>query len=114
MKKILVHGEYMCILNLIALPFILVFWQKENPIFWALIIFLDLAEIMLMDEKIFFKLLLDPKWKADTKRIKIYMLAVVIGYVIAGLSSWILLLILILNDSLSSLINMEIKKHTQK
>lgn len=104
MKKMLIHGEYMCILNLIALPFVITFYQRGSLIFWALLIFLDLAELMLLvDENRFIHYVMDKNLKQETQRIKIYMVAIVVFYVYIGIfQSWILLLMLLINDILSS------------
>lgn len=116
MKKILIHGEYMCILNLIALPFLVMFYNQGNMVFWILLLFLDIAEIMLLiDEKKFLSYVLSKEHHHETQRIKLYLLAMVLIYIyIAFAQSFILVLILLINDGLSSALTAVIHKHVIK
>lgn len=113
MKKVLIHGEYMCILNLIALPFLVMFFNRGNMMFWVLLLFLDIAEyLLLLDEKELFSYVKDKQLHHETLRIKIYMIGIVIFYIgIACLQSLGLLFILIANDALSSAANFLLHKH---
>lgn len=113
MKKVLIHGEYMCILNLIALPFLVMFFNRGNMMFWVLLLFLDIAEyLLLLDENELISYVMDKQLHHETLRIKIYMVGIVIFYLaIAFLQSFALLLILLANDIISSAINVLLHKH---
>lgn len=116
MKKILIHGEYMCILNLIALPFLVMFYNQGNMVFWILLLFLDISEIMLViDEKKFISYVLDKEHHKETQRIKLYLLSIVLIYVyIAFAQSFLLVLILLINDGLSSAVTAVVHKYMIK
>lgn len=113
MKKVLIHGEYMCILNLIALPFLVMFFNRGNMMFWVLLLFLDIAEyLLLLDENELIGYVMDKQLHQETLRIKIYMVGIVAFYVgIAFLQPIALLLILLANDFVSSALNRIIHKH---
>ena len=108
MKKLLIHIEYICILNLIALPFLIMLYQKQSMIIWAMLIFLDAAALLLkIDEKEIFYALREDQLKAETQRIKIYLSAIGAFYLcIPFVSSWMLLLYIVLNDLLMSGLSM--------
>lgn len=113
MKKVLIHGEYMCILNLIALPFLVMFFNRGNMMFWVLLLFLDIAEyLLLLDENELIGYIMDKQLHHETLRIKIYMVGIVVFYVgLAFLQPIVLLLILLANDILSSALNVVIHKY---
>lgn len=107
MKKLLIHTEYLCILNILALPFVIMFYERGTMMLWALLIFLDVAELMLqIDESKLVTALTDADLKQETQRIKIYMVGIVLVYLyILFARSWVLLVILLINDAISSLIS---------
>lgn len=104
MKKLLIHTEYICILNLIALPFLIMLYQRESLMIWAMLIFLDAAALLLkIDEKEILYALQEEQLKTETQRIKIYLLAIAAFYLcIPFAASWKLLLYIVLNDLLMS------------
>lgn len=106
MKKLLIHTEYICILNLIALPFLIMLYQRESMMVWAMLIFLDAAALLLkIDEKEILYALREEQLKIETQRIKIYLSAIAAFYLcIPFLTSWKLLLYVILNDILMSIL----------
>lgn len=107
MKKLLVHTEYLCILNLIGLVPLMLFYDNGQMMFWALLVFLDVAELLLrIDETKVVDALFQPQFKTQTQRIKVYLLGLLILYVYILITrSWVLLLILLINDALSSLLS---------
>lgn len=116
MKKVLIHGEYMCILNLIALPFLVMFFNRGNSMFWVLLLFLDIAEyLLLLDENELITYIMDKQLHKETLRIKIYMVGIVVFYAaIAFMQPIALLLILLANDAISSALNILLHKHVFK
>lgn len=104
MRKLLIHTEYICILNLIALPFLIMLYQRDSMMIWALLIFLDAAALLLkIDEKEIVYALREEQLKTETQRIKIYLLAIAAFYCcIPFAASWLLLLYVVLNDLLMS------------
>lgn len=107
MKKMLIHTEYFCVLNLVALPFLIMFYEKGTLMFWALLIFLDGAELMLrIDEGAVAQALLEPQWKQQTQRIKIYLIGAILFYLLILFTKpFQLLIILLLNEVISSILS---------
>lgn len=107
MKKLLIHTEYLCILNILALPFIIMFYERGTMMLWALLIFLDAAELMLqINETKLYLALTNPDLKQETQRIKIYLVGIALIYLyIVFTQSWMLLVIVLVNDGVSSLIS---------
>lgn len=107
MKKQLIHTEYMCILNLIALPFLVMLYHRGSMMMWALLIFLDAAKLMLkVAEAHVYVLLRDPQLKMETARIKIYLAAILLFYLcLPFVSDFRLLAIVLANDMLSALLS---------
>ncbi len=104
MKKLLIHTEYICILNLIAIPFLIMLYQRGSMMVWALLIFLDAAALLLkIDEKEILYALREEQLKSETQRIKIYLVAITALYIcIPFAASWKLLVYVVLNDLLMS------------
>lgn len=104
MRKLLIHTEYICILNLIALPFLIMLYQRESMMIWALLIFLDAAALLLkIDEKEILYALREEQLKVETQRIKIYLAAIAAFYLfIPFISTWKLLLYIVVNDLIMS------------
>lgn len=103
MRKQLIHIEYLCILNLIALPFFIMLVHRGSMMIWPLFIFLDGAKLLLrVEERSAFALLRDPQLKAETIRIKIYLAAILAFYLCMPFVSelW-LLVVMLLNNVLS-------------
>lgn len=107
MKKLLIHTEYFCILNLVALPFLIMFYEKGTMMFWALLIFLDAAELMLgINENLVAEAILEPQWKNQTQRIKIYLVGTILFYLLILFTKpFALFLILLANELLSSILS---------
>ncbi len=104
MRKLLIHTEYICILNLIALPFLVMLYERESMIIWALLIFLDAAALLLkIDEKEILYAIREEQLNTETQRIKIYLVAIAAFYLcIPFITSWKLLLYVIINDFIMS------------
>jgi len=112
-KKLLIHTEYLCILNLLSLPFLVMFYNRGTMMLWAMFIFLDAAELLLrLDEKKVLAALKDDQLKTETLRIKIYLIANVVFYIgIPFAASWKLLLLILLNDIISSGLSLLFQKY---
>ncbi|MCI9291984.1 MAG: hypothetical protein HFF01_06120 [Erysipelotrichaceae bacterium] len=106
-KKNLIHSEYICILHIIALPFLLMMHQRGSMMIYACLIFLDAAVLLLqVDEEALIYSLMDTQLKTETQRIKIYLLGILIFYgylMITG--AYILLIILLINDAVCALLS---------
>lgn len=104
MRKLLIHTEYICILNLIALPFLVMLYERESMIIWALLVFLDAAALLLkIDEKEILYAMREEQLKTETQRIKIYLAAIAAFYLcIPFITSWKLLLYVVINDFIMS------------
>ncbi len=104
MRKLLIHTEYICILNLIALPFLVMLYERESMIIWALLIFLDAAALLLkIDEKEILYAIREEQLNTETQRIKIYLVAIAAFYLcIPFITSWKLLLYVVINDFIMS------------
>jgi len=104
MRKLLIHTEYICILNLIALPFLVMLYERESMIIWALLIFLDAAALLLkIDEKEILYAIREEQLNTETQRIKIYLAAIAAFYLcIPFITSWKLLLYVVINDFIMS------------
>ena len=100
MRKLLIHTEYICILNLIALPFLVMLYERESMIIWALLVFLDAAALLLkIDEKEILYAIREEQLNTETQRIKIYLVAIAAFYLcIPFITSWKLLLYVVIND----------------
>lgn len=100
MKRLLIHTEYICILNLVALPFIVMLDHRGSLMMWAILIFLDAVPLLLkwdLEEALY--ALRDEQLKTETQRIKIYLCAISAFYIsIPFVADWKLLAILIVND----------------
>ncbi len=107
MKKQLIHSEYLCILHLIALPFLVMLYHRGSMMVWALLIFLDAAKLMLkVEEQSVYLLLKDPQLKLETARIKIYLVAILLFYACMPFVTSIRLLVIVLgNDVLSAVLS---------
>lgn len=107
MRKNLIHSEYICILHLVALPFLLMMHQRGSLMIYACMIFLDAAVLLLqVDEESLVYALLDPQLKLETQRIKIYLFGILIFYgylVIVG--EYLLLMLLLINDAVCALLS---------
>ena len=90
MRKLLIHTEYICILNLIALPFLVMLYERESMIIWALLVFLDAAALLLkIDEKEILYAMREEQLNTETQRIKIYLAAIAAFYLcIPFITSW--------------------------
>ncbi len=105
MKRQLIHTEFMCILNLVALPFLVMLYNRGSMIVWALLIFLDGAKLMLkVAERNVYALLRDPQLKVETLRIKIYLAAILAFYVCMPFVTDIWLLAIVIGNDLVSAI----------
>ncbi len=104
MRKLLIHTEYICILNLIALPFLVMLYERESMIIWALLVFLDAAALLLkIDEKEILYAIREEQLNTETQRIKIYLAAIAAFYLcIPFITSWKLLLYVVINDFIMS------------
>ncbi len=104
MRKLLIHTEYICILNLIALPFLVMLYERESMIIWALLVFLDAAALLLkIDEKEILYAMREEQLNTETQRIKIYLAAIAAFYLcIPFITSWKLLLYVVINDFIMS------------
>ena len=104
MRKLLIHTEYICILNLIALPFLVMLYERESMIIWALLVFLDAAALLLkIDEKEILYAIREEQLNTETQRIKIYLVAIAAFYLcIPFITSWKLLLYVVINDFIMS------------
>ena len=104
MRKLLIHTEYICILNLIALPFLVMLYERESMIIWALLVFLDAAALLLkIDEKEILYAMREEQLNTETQRIKIYLVAIAAFYLcIPFITSWKLLLYVVINDFIMS------------
>ena len=104
MRKLLIHTEYICILNLIALPFLVMLYERESMIIWALLVFLDAAALSLkIDEKEILYAIREEQLNTETQRIKIYLVAIAAFYLcIPFITSWKLLLYVVINDFIMS------------
>ena len=104
MRKLLIHTEYICILNLIALPFLVMLYERESMIIWALLVFLDAAALLLkIDEKEILYAIREEQLNTETQRIKIYLVAIAAFYLcIPFITSWKLLLYVVVNDFIMS------------
>ena len=104
MRKLLIHTEYICILNLIAVPFLVMLYERESMIIWALLVFLDAAALLLkIDEKEILYAIREEQLNTETQRIKIYLVAIAAFYLcIPFITSWKLLLYVVINDFIMS------------
>ena len=104
MRKLLIHTEYICILNLRALPFLVMLYERESMIIWALLVFLDAAALLLkIDEKEILYAIREEQLNTETQRIKIYLVAIAAFYLcIPFITSWKLLLYVVINDFIMS------------
>ena len=104
MRKLLIHTEYICILNLIALPFLVMLYERESMIIWALLVFLDAGALLLkIDEKEILYAIREEQLNTETQRIKIYLVAIAAFYLcIPFITSWKLLLYVVINDFIMS------------
>ena len=104
MRKLLIHTEYICILNLLALPFLVMLYERESMIIWALLVFLDAAALLLkIDEKEILYAIREEQLNTETQRIKIYLVAIAAFYLcIPFITSWKLLLYVVINDFIMS------------
>lgn len=100
MKRLLIHTEYICIVNLIALPFIVMLDHRGSLMLWALLVFLDAVPLLLRwDGAEAWYALGDEQLKTETQRIKIYLCAILAFYIsIPFVADVKLLAILIVND----------------
>ncbi len=100
MKHLLIHAEYICIINLIALPFIVMLDHRDSMMLWALLVFLDTVPLLLkIDVGEVGYALRDDELRAETTRIKIYLCAILAFYISTPfVASWKLLFILLGND----------------
>ena len=106
MKRLLIHTEYICILNLIALPFIVMLNNRGSLMMWALLVFLDAVPLLLkVDLEEIFYALRDEELRVETTRIKIYLCAILAFYIsIPFVADWKLLTVLIINDMVTMLL----------
>ena len=104
MRKLLIHTEYICILNLIALPFLVMLYERESMIIWALLVFLDAAALLLkIDEKEILYAIREEQLNTETQRIKIYLVAIAAFYLcIPFITSSKLLLYVVIDDFIMS------------
>ena len=104
----MIHTEYICILNLIALPFLVMLYERESMIIWALLVFLDAAALLLkIDEKEILYAMREEQLKTETQRIKIYLAAIAAFYLcIPFITSWKLLLYVVINDFIMSALSL--------
>ena len=106
MKRLLIHTEYICILNLIALPFIVMLNNRGSLMMWALLVFLDAVPLLLkVDLEEILYALRDEELRVETTRIKIYLCAILAFYIsIPFVADWKLLTVLIINDMVTMLL----------
>lgn len=106
MKRLLIHTEYICIVNLVALPFIVMLDHRGSLMMWALLVFLDTVPLLLkIDVGEVSYALRDEELKAETTRIKIYLCAIIAFYIsMPFVAGWKLLFILIGNDAITFLL----------
>ena len=106
MIRLLIHTEYICILNLIALPFIVMLNNRGSLMMWALLVFLDAVPLLLkVDLEEILYALRDEELRVETTRIKIYLCAILAFYIsIPFVADWKLLTVLIINDMVTMLL----------
>ena len=106
MKRLLIHTEYICILNLIALPVIVMLNNRGSLMMWALLVFLDAVPLLLkVDLEEILYALRDEELRVETTRIKIYLCAILAFYIsIPFVADWKLLTVLIINDMVTMLL----------
>ena len=106
MKRLLIHTEYICILNLIALPFIVMLNNRGSLMMWALLVFLDAVPLLLkVDLEEILYALRDEELRVETTRIKIYLCAILAFYIsIPFVADWKLLTVLIINNDLGTML----------
>lgn len=109
----------MCILNLVALPCLTMFYTHNHIVFWVLLVFLDIANFILLDQKAMIQCLLgEDSRKQHHKefvRLLIYVFAYVACLIYIAFTQPILLVLIILgNDILESGLNVFIHKLLQR
>ena len=106
MKRLLIHTEYICILNLIALPFIVMLNNRGSLMMWALLVFLDAVPLLLkVDLEEILYALRDEELRVGGAGGKIYLCAILAFYIsIPFVADWKLLTVLIINDMVTMLL----------
>lgn len=114
----MIHLEFFAILYLVALPFILHFYQSDNFFYIILLLFLDFSFLWLIDETYiqeqlganFLKIVENEHFK----RVMIYMLGIIVGTIMIGFTSVALFLIIVINDIALSILDRLVKKMIHK
>ncbi len=106
MDKKLKNAELALLLMLVSLPLLLRLYSENVTIFWALLGVLDVAMVSFVDELFIVHHYLEIMQSERGRRIRLYMSAMTLGYVLIGLKSFGLMLILLGNDMLLSVLQM--------
>ena len=97
MKQKLINAEFCLILNLLGTFFLLLSFKSSPFIFWGMLTVIDLSMLLFFDEVYLWKnrksLLREP----SAKRLRIYLVALVIAYIILLIKNIELLLLIIFN-----------------
>lgn len=104
MDKKLKEAEFALLLMLLGLPTLLRIYSVNMLLFWMMLAVIDIAFVLLLDEVYIVKHLDEIGTTARGQRVRFYLIAIVIGYFLIGFKSFSLMLILFVNDIVTSVL----------
>ena len=105
MEKKLKEAEFALLLMLLGLPCLLRIYMVNINIFWLLLAIIDAASAQYLDEAYIVKHMEEITSTARGKRVRFYIIAIMVGYLLIGFKSFSLMLILLVNDVVISMLS---------
>lgn len=104
MDKKLKEAEFALLLMLLGLPTLLRVYSNNMILFWMLLAVIDIAFVLLLDEAYIVKHFDEINTTSRGQRVRFYIIAIMIGYLLIGFKSFSLMLILFVNDIVTSVL----------
>lgn len=104
MDKKLKEAEFALLMMLLGLPTLLRVYFDNMLLFWLLLAVIDIAFVLLLDEAYIVKHFDEIGTTSRGKRVRVYIIAITVGYFLIGFKSFSLMLLLFVNDIVTSVL----------
>lgn len=105
MDKKLKEAEFSLLMMLIGLPCLLRIYPVNGNIFWLLLAIIDGTSMLYLDESYIVSHFDEISTTSRGQRVRFYIIAIMVGYLLIGFKSFSLMLILLVNDVVISILS---------